>query len=145
MNINNLDEAYLTENESTDKTVDDIMNNKNFESYLRQKPVRRPYTYSGSHIFSQMYRRFMDNSYDHYNQQPIDPQSINSYGYGYSYLTSSNSDLEAKEDKRIMQIKKVLTVVDWDILNGTNFMSPPEQIEAYIAIIKKLIDAGVID
>ena len=71
-------------------------------------------------------KRFMDASYDNYTK---DVFQMLTEGY----------------ENRIKQIKCILTVEEWDILNGTNFMSPFPMIQRYVAIITKLATNNVFE
>lgn len=42
-------------------------------------------------------------------------------------------------------IKKSITAFEYDILRQTRFTSSKDQIEAYVALIQRLLDAGVFD
>lgn len=88
-------------------------------------PVPTPYL-GGYPVPDFTMRRFMDDSYDNYTKDV------------FQMLTVGH-------ENRIKQIKSILTVEEWDILNGTNFMSPFPMIQRYVAIITKLATNNVFE
>lgn len=88
-------------------------------------PVPAPYL-GGYPVPDFTMRRFMDASYDNYTK---DEFQMLTEGY----------------ENRVKQIKRILTVEEWDILNGTNFMSPFPIIQKYVAIITKLATNNVFE
>lgn len=130
------EELDLSNENVTNETVGDgNLNDRNVSMDYMHRPLPpRPYSVlTPSYLPIMNYKRFMDNSIDMYNQTPTADYHA-SFGY---------YDTEDKVDKRIKELKRKLTVEQWDILNGTNFMSDPKQITRYIGIIKSLLDVGI--
>lgn len=120
LDVRGLGEQYMKESHIPRRSW-----NPNERPTPRYGPLPTPYL-GGYPVPDFTMKRFMDASYDNYTK---DVFQMLTEGY----------------ENRVKQIKSILTVEEWDILNGTNFMSPFPMIQRYVAIITKLATNNVFE
>jgi hypothetical protein len=81
-------------------------------------------------------KRFMDDSDDIYQDPFGDVSNMMDIAIKYNKMRNIH-------DIRLHLIKRNVTAEEWDILNGTNFTSPVDQISRFANIINRLIHEGM--
>ena len=122
LDVRGLGEQYMKESHMPRRS----WNPNEIRTPIYDTPMPAPYLGGYRHVPDFTMRRFMDASYDNYTKDV------------FQMLTDGY-------ENRIKQIKCILTVEEWDILNGTNFMSPFPMIQRYVAIITKLATNNVFE
>lgn len=97
-------------------------------------------------------KRFMNAGYDMFftpEYMKHNNFATDGFGFGTTYgfrtpgtpdpITQWTDRMRNRDDK----INEIVTVAEWKALQGTNFMSSEEDIKKFIAVITKLLNAGI--
>ena len=156
------DDPDQSDDDSFNGSYDDIHNTQRPRSYFNN-PTRPSYTpptitpstapmfpqYKPTYGLGFLPKRFMDAGYDMFFTPEYMKQRINytTDGLGYGLRTPGTPDPFAQWMDQVRdrgdKIDEIVTVAEWKTLQGTNFMSSEEDIRKFIAVITKLLDAGI--